>query len=281
LARKTLRILSVITFISIVTLANVSAVFAAPAAVIEGRHLRVGITDYAEFGLELLGGPPVGFQYPKGMEHLAVEWWGDGFTVGYSLVGKNVVKWTYPEWRNGIVPVNVTLPVKKLLYWKFSVVTETDDGLLRITHDFLVSRFCKHVIIIVTVTNIWESMLEGVVYKRCVDQDMDGTSGGDTFDYHPECNMCYAWETHYLGVAGRPAPDKHDLNGWDDRDVYDTDEDILDGPIGTDGLSVLHWNLGTLNPGRSKRVLVIYVAADSMAELTAEMRSAMSSIEGL
>ena len=229
-----------------------------------GDQMSFGVTDYGEI---------VPFQYPVGAEHIAVGGILEGYVVCYQdTLGDHVASAHFGS-RHGLVPVSYTEIEDSTSRTVVRVVTRTTDGKLEITHLCSFDKFGKAIAVRASVNNLSTETLGQVVYKRVCDWDVDNSPTSDTFAFDSRTSMTYAYETHYVGVAGDRAPDYRDLDGWDDYNRRLTDGDYPDGPVMLDGLTVLHYELGWLAPAAEAELDLAFVAGDSLDELRDGVRS--------
>jgi hypothetical protein len=223
-----------------------------------GDHLNFGLSDYGEI---------MPFQYPVGTEHLQVGSYLSGYTVCYNN-GADHVAYTGYESRNGIVPVSYTEVVNDVEEAVIDVVTQTSGGELTITQRFTFDKQDKFIRIKTNIENTSGGTLNGIVFKKWADWDMDDDYEDDNWDYDSTHNMIYAWDIHHGTIAGETPPDYRDIYGWDDYDRRLTNEDYPNGPITYfDGLEILHYELGSLSPGEEEVLNFAYGAADDLSEL--------------
>ena len=256
--------------------------------------LRIGISDYGE--LLYSNVESAGLEYPDGYEHIAAGWWGEGYFVAY----KNATgdHWAYAmfdersnsSWGDpyrGFLPVAYTVIEDSATTLRVDVRTETDDGMLRLDQEFYMPKDENYVQITMTLTNIGTETITDVVLKRCVDLDIDtgginGWAGFDNiFDIDYTRNIVYAYttetypydprppgvESHYVGIAGCPTADYYDVDDWDDYYQRDSPINFISYPVFGDYMATQQWNFGTMDPGDSKTVNVIYSVGYTLSDL--------------
>ncbi|MFQ6072833.1 MAG: hypothetical protein ACE5KT_09075, partial [Methanosarcinales archaeon] len=233
----------------------------------KGKYLYFGISKYGEI---------MPFQYPRGIEHLRVGAYYEGYTVAYND-GRDHVAWAGYGTRSGITPVSYREIENTSTRLVVEVVTKTKDGLLEITQWFTFDKNDKYIKVQPTLKNLGSSNLTKVVYKRWADWDMDNSASYDTFDYDSERYMIYAYQKHYAAIASEKKPDYRDIDGWDDYSRRKTDEDYTTGPIRIDGLEILHHELGTLSPNETSRLTFVYGAGDNLTDLQSAIDRAYGS----
>ncbi|MBA7693785.1 hypothetical protein ES703_102374 [subsurface metagenome] len=250
--------------------------------------LRIGISNYGE--LLSINGESAGLEYPSGYEHIATGDWVEGYLAAYMDGGGDNVAYAMFDDRSsspGWVPVSYNIIKDSATMLGVCVVTETDDGMLRLEQQFCMPKNENAVQITMTLTNIGAETTTDVVFKRCVDLDTD--SGGangwadydNIFDIDSSRNMVYAYttatypptprtsgqESHYVGIAGCPTPDYYDVDDWDDYDQRDSPVNFTTYPQYNDYTATLQWNFGAMNPGGSETVQVVYSVGNTLDEL--------------
>lgn len=236
----------------------------------EGTYLRIGIDSYAHYGDFGIG---YGFQYPKGFEHAAVAWWGEGFTFGYLVDGREFVSTSYESGPfGGLMFVSETVIRDDANEAIYEVVLRTADGRVELVHNFRFPKATKFVILNVTIRNVSPDMLSGVRYRRVWDFDMDNTvDGRDGFDVDISRNMLYAWETHYAALAASSAtpPSEWDVWAWDDRSARLPGPTTYNGPFPVFGdYNVrLEWVYDLMPAGTSFSIIMYHIGGDSKSDL--------------
>jgi hypothetical protein len=237
---------------------------AVPLSSYDGTQMTFGVSDYGEI---------VPFQHPNGTEHVAVGGILEGYVVCYrDSAGDHIARAHYGT-RNGIIPVSRSEIENSTTRTVVRVIARTADGKLDITHFCAFNKTARAVRVQVSLDNRSAETLAQVVYKRVSDWDVDSTSTINTFAFDPATSMTYAFKTHYVGVAGDRPPDFRDLDGWDDYDRRATDQDCPNGPAVMDGLTVLHYELGSLSPSATTGLEFAFAAGDSLADLRQSVRS--------
>lgn len=234
-----------------------------------GDFIRIGIDSYGYLADYTLG---YGLQYPVGTEHLAIAWWGEGYTVGYYDSGGNLhLGYAYAS--NGVSGLTFVseTPTETADEANVVDVVRTNDGRLQITTDFLLPKHEKFVILDVTLRNIGTDTITNLVYKRTADWDLDNTVGGDTFDYlgdegYPIVlanDVCYAG----FATSSYTPSDLHDCS-WDTYWAYPTTIVIPD-PNGVvmDGCGVFVFEEDSLAPGECVIYRIYYLFGDDKAEI--------------
>jgi len=229
-----------------------------------GSHLSFAISNYGEI---------MPFQYPVGTEHLAVGGRLEGYVICYQDTSGDHVAWANFGSRNHLRPVSYEEIENSTTQTVVKVVTQTTDDKLEITHLATFNKIGKAIAVRVSVDNVSTETLGQVVYKRVSDWDVDNTPTTDTFAFDSQTSMAYAYETHYVGITADRAPAYRDLDGWDDHERRLTDEDQPNGPVMMDGLTVLHYELGSLAPDVEADLQLAFVAGNSLNELRAGIRS--------
>jgi hypothetical protein len=265
----------------------------APRNYFEGEHLRIRISPTAHFGDARADGDyvGVGFQYPKGYEHAAVAWWGEGFTFGYTANGIPFYSTSYdsdPGHRNllfvtdGVVRGESNGDNTKEAVYGSILRTVTEGARVELVHRFLFPRDKKFVILTVTIKNISRDTLSNVRYRRIWDLDIDNSYTGDTFnaDVNPTTNkyMLYACETNCAALAASSLnrPTEWDMDAWDDIDTYLPGPSVYQGPFPASGdYNVrLEWVYNTLAPGESKQIVMYFIGGDNKADLDVSYKQA-------
>ncbi len=230
----------------------------APHAVYSGTHLLFGVSLYGEI---------MPFQYPIGTEHLGVGGQYAGYTLAYRRAGIEYLAYSAFASRSRMLPVSYTEIENTTARLLLEVVTETVDLQVRVTRTFDFEKVSKRISIRTVVQSIGGTPLEAVVFKSFADWDMDGNPGGDTFDSADDANLLYGFSTHYAGIASDRTPDFQDLRGWNDYNRRLTDEEFRTGPVSTDGLTLLHFELGSLAAGGAAATEIVFGAGDTLDEL--------------
>jgi hypothetical protein len=224
-----------------------------------GANLGFGITDFGEV---------MPFQYPVGNEDLAVGSWFSGYTVAYIAEGSDRLAFALNHERYNVTPVSFTDIRNTPSVAEIEVVTQTSDGVLKITQRFVFLKAAKFFTITTEVASLSETPVTNVVFKRSADWDVDGTYQNDSWDYDFPRNMVVAWDQTYVAIAGVETPQFMDISGWDDIEDRATSVDYPTGPvINFDGMEILHYELGTLDPHQSTTIHAVYGAGSSLSEL--------------
>jgi Zn-dependent metalloprotease len=232
-----------------------------------GQYLSFGISSYGEI---------MPFQYPVGTEHLQAGAYVSGYTVAYIAGGIDKVAYAAYDYRSGIVPVSYRDIVNDSVRSVVEVVTRTADTVLEICQQFTYGKRDRYIRVEANVKNISAAAVTNVVYKSCVDWDVDNGYSSDTFNYDAAHFMIYAKDRHFCTVAGATAPDYRDMDGWDDYNRRQTDGDYVNGPAVIDGLEILHYEIGALAPGASQTRVLAFCAADSLSQLQNTVSTALN-----
>ena len=234
-----------------------------------GDYIKMGVDSSGYLADSSLG---YGLQYPIGSEHLAVAWWGEGYFVGYYDSGGTLHTGSaYASFGpTGLTFVSET-DMSTASEFRVVDVAKTTDNRVQLTHDFLLPKSEKFVILTVTLKNIGNDTITGLKYKRIADWDMDNTASGDSFDYLGDEGypIIMAWDTHYAGfaTASNTPADLHD-SFWDSYNVYTTSINLAD-PDGVeiDGAGVFIFEEDTLDPGESVTYKMYYILGDSKSDI--------------
>ncbi len=224
-----------------------------------GTYLHFGISAFGEI---------MPFQYPDGNEHLANGAYLSGYTVAYMANGNDNVKFAGYDSRYGIVPVSYQELIIDSSEAVIEVITETDDGYLRIIRTFTFNKSDKYIGINTELENsAGATALESVVFKSFADWDVDA-SYDNNWDYDLSHNMCYAYQTKYVAIAGDRPANFMDINGWDDYTGRFTDVDYPSGPVYSfDGFEILHYEMGDIGAGSSTQIVTAFGAGDNLPDL--------------
>lgn len=266
-------------------------------------HLKIRISPLAHFGdFRADGGyVGVGFQYPKGFEHAAVAWWGEGFTFGYTAPdGSQFYGTSYDSWPGGRNIMFVADPStygdgtsrvvrntdKEVVYGSI-LRSVTEGARIELVHRFLFPKDKKFIILTVTIKNISRDTLSNVRYRRIWDLDIDNTVEGDTFnaDVDPTKKkyMLYACETNCAALAASSStpPIEWDVDAWDDIDTYLPGSSVYQEPFPVSGdYNVrLEWVYNTLAPGETKQIVMYFIGGDNKADLDASYAQAEASLK--
>ncbi len=238
-----------------------------------GDNLYFGISNYGEI---------MPFQYPIGTEHLAVGTYISGYTLAYFTGGYDNLAYTSYYTRSGITPISYKELVNNSSQLIVEVVTQTSDGYLRITRLFTFEKGDKYIRTQTKLENISGIEVDSIVFKEYADWDVDGTYNNDNWDYDPLRNMIYAYDVHYVTIASQKAPDRRDIDGWDDYMRRETDEDYIVGPVLMfDGLELLHYELGNMTVGKTNTITTAYGAGDNLADLQSVIDRAFIGLDWL
>lgn len=235
-----------------------------------GTYLKIGISPAAHYGDYNLG---YGFQYPIGFEHAAVEWWGEGFTFGYTVGGAPFYATSYESGGvQNLSLISATIISDTATEAIYEVVLRTTDNRVELVHRFHFLKDRKYVTLTTIIKNLSSEVLNGVRYRRIWDFDMDNTAdSNDGFNIDMSRFMLYAWETHYAALAASllNPPTEWDVYAWDDIDTYLPGSSIYNGPFPAYGdYNVrLEWVYETLSPGQSKQIVMYHMGGDSYAGL--------------
>jgi hypothetical protein len=214
----------------------------------------------------------------------------EGYCTAYMYGGSDNVAFAMFDGRSaapGFVPVSYNVLEDSATTLRVDVRTATDDGMLRLDQGFYMPKDENYVQITMTLTNIGTETLTDVVLKRCVDLDTDtgganGWAGFDNiFDIDYTRNIVYAYtnetypydprppgaESHYVGIASCPTADYYDVDDWNDYYQRDSPVDFTLYPVFGDYMATQQWNFGTMNPGESKTVSVIYSVGYTLSDL--------------
>lgn len=262
-----------------------------------GSYLRVGVNDYGALGVcdAVLG--DVGFQYPIGYnyESLAVGWWGDGWSVFY---GDSSAGFSPDDdaWGTiyGVTPT-VTWTATPYGYLH-TIKISTNDGVLLLEFRVEIFNDKKYIKIETYITNTGTETITDLEYKRVVDWDVWLPLIDDYSNYwgmddirRPDLNLAVAFVnttiapgTVYMGFASLEPPTDYDLY-WDDYESRGLINPVKfsirsDGttPGFEDYCVVYDWFLGTLRPGETKAIHMIYAAGDTLEELESNVEEALS-----
>lgn len=263
-----------------------------------GSYLRIGINNYGALGIyDSDLGEDVGFQYPIGYDYesLAVGWCGDGWSVFYgdSSAGFSPDDDAWGTIEGATPTVTwIATPYGYLHIIKIS----TNDNTLLLEFRMEIFNNKKYIKIETYITNIGTETITDLEYKRIVDWDVWCPLIGGYYNYwgmddirRPNLNLAVAFvnttiasSTVYMGFASLEPPTDYDLN-WDDYMSRG-----LAGPvkfsIGSDGVApylgdycvVYDWFLGTLRPGETKAIHMVYAAGDTLGELENNVEEALS-----
>ena len=241
---------------------NESAPASAPpevAGMYSGDRMTFGISDFGEI---------MPFQMPTGNEHLQVGTYLSGYMVAYMDGGIDRIRWCANYDRFGFVPVSYQEIENSSSRVVVEVVTRTSDGHLEVRRRFVFLRHDRSIVVQTRVVNISGAPLGDVVFKEFADWDVDGTWDDDSWGYDMSRNMIYASGTRYVAIASLDAPTLMDIYGWDD---YRTRQTFVQYPSGNvsplDGLEILHYARGTLDPSMQTAITCVYGAGDDLADL--------------
>ena len=236
-------------------------------ALYSGTHVTFGISDLGEL---------MPFQYPIGNEHLARGTYLDGYTLAYEANGSDHIAFSVYAYRSNIVPFSYHEVENSASRAIVEVITRTGDGYLAIHRLFTFRKDQQVVDVVTSIENLSGLVISNLVFKEDADWDADGEFY-DTWDYDRSRNLVHASFNHFVGIASEQEPAVMDVSGWNDFDRRATTVELPTGPIaGLDGLEVLHFELGTLDPGQTTDVHLAYGAANSLAELQALMDDAVA-----
>lgn len=234
-----------------------------------GTHLKIGIDSAAHYGDYNIS---YGFQYPHGFEHLAVGWWGEGFTLGYTVASSVFLATSYEDYP-GVTNLNLlsaTVIADTSEYAIYETVSRTADGRVELVHNFRFYKDTKFVILNATIKNVGNDTLSGLRYRRIWDMDVDSEFYNE-FNVDLSRYMLYASNKHYVGLAaysGTP-PTEWDVNAWDDVEVYMPGKDVYTGPFPVYGdYNVrLEWVYTSMAPEEAVEVVMYHIGGDSKADL--------------
>ena len=236
-----------------------------------GTYIKLGIDSFAHIcDYDLY----YGLQYPIGNEHLAVGWWGEGFYFGYFVGGTLHDGYSYED--SGVEGLEFVSEEKTEAEseGEYVVVLRDTGGNLELTHDFLLPKSEKYVVLKVSLKNVGSERISGLKYRRVCDWDVDRSPENDFWDYLEETDgkpIMLAWDEHYAALAqssSTPA-DRWDADAWGgDFYSYDTFIDDAD-PNGWafDGCVFFEWEETDLDPGESTTVILYYLLGDSKEEI--------------
>jgi hypothetical protein len=234
-----------------------------------GDHIKMGVDSHGYLADFTLG---YGLQYPVGIEHLAISWWGEGYTVGYKDPA-DITHLSYAYASDGVSGLTFVseTPTETADEANVVDVAVTTDNRLQITTDFLLPKHEKFVILDVTLRNIGADTITDLVYKRTADWDLDNSVGGDTFDYLGDEGypIVLANDDCYAGFAtsSYTPSDLHDC-GWDTYWSYSTTINNPD-PDGMmmDGCGVFVFEDDLLAPGECVIYRIYYIFGDDKDEV--------------
>lgn len=224
----------------------------------QGRYVTFGITDQGDLNE---------FKYPGAKDQL----WVSGTTIVYRVQGVDYVKGTYldNEWLVGDSLKSEWMDSQFVAVKFFG---HTDDGRVGVERRFSFENERKYVAMDTRLVNLTTERLDDVVYKQHSDWDLDLSPSNDNWDYDTLRQMPYGWDQHYAGIAALERPDLIDIEGRLDYIRRFTHVDYPEGPVRLiDGLPILHFELGGLEPGGSTVIHTILAIGDSLSDLQREI----------
>lgn len=229
--------------------------------------LRIGM-QHGHFATYSLG---YGFRWPDSSanEHLAIGWWGEGFTVGYAggaTIGYSYQSSPYYSGWSGVSYGSTAFPNREEYLWIGNV------GDLKVTQNAIIFKAEKDVALDIVVENTGDSTISGIRYKRIVDWDVDRWPSSNWWDYFvlPDgaefqtatSNTTHPWGYTQCAVAVPPCsepPTLHDQSAWSDM-YWSTYVDRLDDDClyRMDGNALFEWRFD-LEPGEKYHILLFYL----------------------
>ena len=230
--------------------------------------LRVGM-EHGHFATDDLG---YGFRRPdnSAYEHLAVAWYGEGFTVGYG--GGSTIAYSYEDspyysgW-TGVAYTNNVFPDREEYVWSGNV------GDLKVTQTAIVYKAEHDVALRIEIKNNGSTTISDARYKRIVDWDIDRVTSNywDYFTLPDGAEFQVATgRTLHLGdvyhqaavvVPGggcsKPAT-LHDQYGWEDMYWSTTVTQPDYNCTLIDGNALFQWNF-SLAPDEEYDIVLFYL----------------------
>jgi hypothetical protein len=238
--------------------AGASATTSRMALEYQGDFVRMGVTDFGEV---------FPFVYPDPVSQM----WGSGYTVVYRVNDADQIKTVYffieQIVQDSLIQVRADSQEVVVRYFG-----HTDDGRMGVDRTVYFERDRKYVSVDTRLSNLTAETLEDVVFKSLCDWDLDGSFGNDNWNYDSLRNMAYGWDQKWAGLAAREQPDHMDLNGRNDYFWRQTTIDFPEGPVlSYDGMIVLHFELGDLEPGAGTHLHTVYAMGDSLSDLNRQV----------
>jgi len=265
-------------------------------SVFTGRYLRVGINNYGALGIYDSELGDVGFQYPIGGGYDAITpgWVGDAWAVFY---GESELGFSTSDslWGNSS-NITPTISTQTLSDGYLRTITmRTDDGQLQLTFKFRTYTDKKFLIVVAFIKNVGEGTITDLEFKKNVDWDVwynFGNYWGEDRIRKPAFNLAVAFNNAtnmegggqvYVGFASFEKPTSYDLDWGGEYDYYYRGmpahpwQPVISSAGKSswqnDGAAVYDWYLGTLSPGQTKAIHMVYAAGDTLQEL--ETQTAM------
>ncbi|MBI2854100.1 MAG: S8 family serine peptidase [Chloroflexi bacterium] len=257
----------------------------------EGEWLVVGMSDMGELDWKnppdagSRSGAGYGFEYkparphsdgvPGMAESIAVTWNGEGYVVFYD--GRTVS--SYPD--NGHPGLNHTgretlrdTPDEA----KQRMSAMTVDNRLSINHVLHFDKHSRSVVLRTEFKNTSPDPIGDLRYKRVIDWDANASGGDDVWSFNPDSFALTAIDppspaggkyfSYGMAATGDswPAVYDWDLNAWDDYTTIDHGGNWMqngpDSPVAGDLAGAIYFALGSLAPGGSKSVALIYTVGE-------------------
>jgi len=254
-----------------------------PGYICTGDLLTVGFNKGGGFGvgdISLVIG--TGFQFPPGEVHesLAYATWAEGWKISYKFEKGGEVRdrtaWWQPSFVGwppaedaGFVPVSAKVKRDDDQECLYRVVVKTKDNRLKLTFDFRFRKAYPSVLVTTKIANISSVKLFDVVYARTADWDIHQNPGNywSSNDHSVfACGNDFGGTTplSVMSISGRGSEVlSADEYAWDDLSIRGPGSIVTRNrtPYFNDYHGAIHYHLGTLKAGASKKMVTVYSAA--------------------